>query len=233
MSEEPYDPVPAEQRSKPPAGYTYPPDYVPADLDDWYPVHKDTGEPLPTALSGYRRLGGYYVPMRPKEKRNNLSALHQGTIVPKGFKPSIEKPVPSIRCTEIKEDGDRCGRWTVRGGLKCQVHSTNAEKATAAKKVELARLKLVGLADDAVEVLKDLVKPGTNDAIRLKAATEILDRAGVKGATDIKIEVEHRVDAGEVIRQRLEKMRANSVIEVASEIVVEDDDDLDGGEQDD
>jgi len=72
--------------------------------------------------------------------------------------------------------------------------------------VEAARLKILGLADEAVDVLDDLIKPGTNDAIRLKAAQDILDRAGLKGAIDVNVEVEHKVNPAEIVSQRLKKL---------------------------
>lgn len=229
MNTEVWNPVTAEQRSLPPAGFVYPENYVPADLDDWYPVHTDTGDPLPTALSGHRRLGGEYIAQTPPELRHAHSAAAQDSIVPKGFKATIEKPLPVIRCIQIKEDGERCGRWSRRGGTKCIIHENKRSKAMAAEKVQQARLRLVGMADDAIDVLHDLIAVGTNDAIRLKAATEILDRANIKGSTDINIEVEHKVDAGAELRQRLEKMRQNSAIDVGEIVIV----DEPGGENDD
>jgi ABC-type ATPase with predicted acetyltransferase domain len=64
----------------------------------------------------------------------------------------------------------------------------------------------MGMADDAVEVLYDLVQPGVSDQIRLNAAKEILNRSGLNEA--IKVEVEHStVSQAEEIHKKLAVMR--------------------------
>lgn len=80
----------------------------------------------------------------------------------------------------------------------------------AAAVVEAARLKLLGLSEEAVDVLDDLIKPGTPDAVRLKAAQDILDRAGLKGAVDVTLTVDHKVDAGSLIAERLDRIAGKS-----------------------
>lgn len=97
----------------------------------------------------------------------------------------------------------------------------------AAAVVEAARLKLLGLSEEAVEVLEDLVKPGTPDAIRLKAAQDILDRAGLKGAIDVSLTVEHTVDAASLISEKLDRIAGKPTEDEDEDIVdaeVEDDD---------
>jgi phage-related minor tail protein len=48
-----------------------------------------------------------------------------------------------------------------------------------------------GETPEAFQVLKDLMKPGVAEGIRLKAATEMLDRAGLKAGQEIAVTVEH------------------------------------------
>jgi hypothetical protein len=214
----------------PPEGFVYPDEYVPASLDDWYPVHMVTGEPLSTPDSGHKRMGAEYIPKYPKGSRGFRSPESMDSVIPLGWKPTLATPVPPIRCMHVKADGARCGRWSIRGGTKCQVHSGPAAKRRAAEKVEIARLRLADMSDDAIDVLRDLIAPGTNDAIRLKAATEILDRAGVKGASDINIEVEHKFNASEELLSKLAKIRENKkqeAIEIEAEVIVEVEEDED------
>lgn len=65
----------------------------------------------------------------------------------------------------------------------------------------------MGLADDAVEVLSDLIQPGTPDAIRLKAAENVLNRTGIKEALEFKVEMNTNASPSEGILKTLNIMR--------------------------
>lgn len=56
--------------------------------------------------------------------------------------------------------------------------------------VERARRKLMQSAPYAVDVLEELMESADVEQVRLKASTEILDRAGVRGGMDIGLDVE-------------------------------------------
>jgi hypothetical protein len=56
--------------------------------------------------------------------------------------------------------------------------------------VERARRKLIQAAPFAVDVLEDLMENAESEPVRLKASTEILDRAGVRGGTELSVDVE-------------------------------------------
>lgn len=178
--------------------------------DAWFRGELDEAD-LPTGAVSFNKQGakiifGKYHPKIGSDVSRGIKRTPEalGGVSPR-FTPTIEKPIPSVRCVTIKKDGDRCGRWSIRGAAYCLVHGgklPNVKKAAAAV-VDAARMRLIGLTDDAVDVLEDLTRPGTADAIRLKAATEILDRAGVKGALDINIEVEHKIDASVTIAEKL------------------------------
>jgi hypothetical protein len=68
-------------------------------------------------------------------------------------------------------------------------------------------MRIFGLADEAVDVLEDLIQPGTNEAIRLKAAELVLNRAGLKDAMEITVEVKESSNLAEDITKRLAIMR--------------------------
>jgi hypothetical protein len=144
------------------------------------------------------------------------SAKQQDSIVPKGWVPTKDAPVPVVRCVEIKKDGERCGRWSVRGLTKCASHLRGAHKnfENVADRVQAtldsARMRLLDDADLAVDTLEALMQPGTAEAIRLKSATEILDRVGIKGGIDINVEVTDSRDPAESIRTRLERLATST-----------------------
>jgi hypothetical protein len=142
----------------------------------------------------------------------NNSALEQDSIIPKGWKPTVDKPLPVVRCTGTvrngAREGERCGRWSISGHDKCMVHGGQlpSVQEAAAKKVEAAKLRLIADADLAIDTLFELIKPGTADQVRLGASKEILDRAGIKGAVDMNINVNHTSTAAEDIQKKLAVM---------------------------
>lgn len=127
--------------------------------------------------------------------------------VPEGSK---KQPAPMPhRCRQIKSDGIRCLLWASGrpkdDGL-CRVHLGTVRKPGA--DVERARLKLAQSAPFAVDVLEDLMENAESEPVKLKAATEILDRAGVKGGFefDVNVEVTDARPAAQVIAERLQKL---------------------------
>lgn len=51
-----------------------------------------------------------------------------------------------------------------------------ALRAAESAVIDAAGRRLLGLVDDAIDAIGDLLKPGVADAIRLRAAGEVLDR---------------------------------------------------------
>lgn len=133
--------------------------------------------------------------------------------VPVAWRPTVAEPVPVVRCTVIKKDGDRCRRWSLRGATVCVVHGGQLppvrEKAEAI--VESARMRLVQNTDKAVDVLEELMQPGTSENVRLKAATEVLDRSGVRGGYEVDTKTEITVSPSEELASRLTQLRRRSV----------------------
>lgn len=139
------------------------------------------------------------------------SPAEQGLEVPMGWKPTAAEPVPVVRCQGIASTtGERCKRWSLRGTTVCRKHGAQfpnvREHADAV--VESARLQILGMADDAVDVLADLIKTGVRDDIRLKAAESILNRAGIKDAMEVKVEVTQNTSAADEIQKKLAVMSA-------------------------
>lgn len=138
------------------------------------------------------------------------SAAEQGLEIPMGWKPTVAEPVPVVRCTSNSSTtGERCKRWSIRGTTVCQTHGGRLPNVIEHSQavVESARLRLFGLAEDAVDAVADLVQVGTSDAIRLKAAEMILNRTGLKDAMEIQVEVKETANLSEEINKRLAIMR--------------------------
>ena len=178
-------------------------------MDNWIPDLPGFEQPEPPPLDDEA----------PREVRalnaGNNSAREQESNIPKGWKPTLDKPLPVVRCTGTIRNGDRagerCGRWSIMGHDKCMVHGghlPNVQKA-AQTKVEAAKLRLIEDADLAVDTLFELLKPGTADNVKLGAAKEILDRAGVKGAIDVNVEVKHSNPSDDILK-KLAIMRERS-----------------------
>ena len=86
----------------------------------------------------------------------------------------------------------------------CRSHGAQlpAVQHAAARAVEDARLRLLLATEDAVVVLETLMDEGQSEAVRLRAAVEILDRAGIRGGVEIRPLPVHESPA-EVLQQRL------------------------------
>ena len=138
------------------------------------------------------------------------SAAEQGTVIPMGWKPTASEPVAVIRCTgTASTTGEQCKRWSLRGTNVCTKHGGQlpSVREHAEAVVESARMRLMGMADDAVDGLEDLIAIGTAPQIRLAAIKEVLDRSGVKGGPDLSVEVTHSVSYKDEIFNRLKEIK--------------------------
>lgn len=154
------------------------------------------------------------------------SAAQQDSNIPLGWKPTVAKPVPVVKCMATTSSGEPCTRWSIMGATVCIKHGAqlpNVQKA-AQERVTTARLQLMGASGDAFEVLEELLRPGVPEGIRLKAATEILDRAGLKAGMEVAVTVEHVGSPLDDIMSALESISGNKPEEVIedAEIVSED-----------
>lgn len=117
------------------------------------------------------------------------------------------------RCIRVKSDGVRCMLWSsgrIKDGGLCRMHLKSARKP--GEDVERARRKLMQSAPYAVDVLEELMESADVEQVRLKASTEILDRAGVRGGMDIGLDVEV-TDArtpAQIVAERLARLSAGA-----------------------
>jgi hypothetical protein len=117
------------------------------------------------------------------------------------------------RCQAIKDDGIRCQLWT-SGRLQddglCRVHLRSV-KHRPGDDIERARAKLTQAAPYAVDVLEDMMSNAESEPVKLKAATEILDRAGIRGGVELDTNVNIDVrPAASVIAERLNRLAINA-----------------------
>jgi hypothetical protein len=119
------------------------------------------------------------------------------------------------RCRQVKDDAIRCMLWS-SGRLKddglCRVHLRHVKK-NPSDDIERARKKLLQAAPYAVDVLEDLMNSAVSEPVRLKASTEILDRAGVRGGIELdgNINVTDGRPAAEIISERLGRLAPGAI----------------------
>lgn len=138
-----------------------------------------------------------------------------------------EPNLPS-RCKAIKDDGVRCQLWT-GGRLQddglCRVHLGSLRNKPT-DSVERARQRLTQAAPAAVDVLEYLIENGESEPVKLKAATEILDRSGVRAGFDINTDVTVDVrPAASIIAERLARLSdgAKAIVQLNAAINPEQD----------
>jgi hypothetical protein len=157
--------------------------------------------------------------------------------IPVAYVKTAAEPVPVARCGVIaRSTGERCKRWGLRGTTKireledgtvevygtCVKHGARLPNVAdhAAAVVEAARLRLIGLSDEAIDIVHDLAVNSTADQVRLKAATELLDRAGVRGGVEVdfggNVEVTHET-AADRARRLLEQTASRLATKIETE----------------
>lgn len=120
------------------------------------------------------------------------------------------------RCRALKDDGLRCMLWSSGrpkdDGL-CRVHLRSVKKRPG-EDIERARQKLTQAAPYAVDMLEDLMTNATSEPVKLKASTEILDRAGIRGGQefDLTAKVVDGRPAAQIIAERLARLAPEAVI---------------------
>lgn len=117
------------------------------------------------------------------------------------------------QCTATTRAGAPCRRWALRGSSVCVVHGGHLPnvQAAAQRNVDSARDELLGLAGQAVEVIRaGLSDPDPNT--RRHYAREVLSRAvpPPRPGTQVTLEVEigsGEPSAGQIVRDRLDAKR--------------------------
>jgi hypothetical protein len=117
------------------------------------------------------------------------------------------------RCAAVKDDGIRCQLWTsgrIQDDGLCRVHLRSV-KHRPGDDIERARAKLTQAAPYAVDMLEDMMVNAESEPVKLKAATEILDRAGIRGGVELDTNVNIDVrPAASIIAERLNRLAVNA-----------------------
>jgi len=117
------------------------------------------------------------------------------------------------RCQAVKDDGIRCQLWTsgrMQDDGLCRIHLRSL-KHRPGDDIERARAKLTQAAPYAVDVLEDMMTNSESEPVKLKAATEILDSAGIRGGVELDTNVNIDVrPAASVIAERLNRLAINA-----------------------
>lgn len=132
--------------------------------------------------------------------------------------PKSDRRAPAAlphRCTVVKSDGIRCMLWSsgrLKDGGLCRIHLRHARKS--GEDLERARRKLMQSAPYAVDVLEELMESATSEPVRLKASTEILDRAGVRGGMDIGLDVDVKDSRSpaQIVAERLARLAEGATV---------------------
>lgn len=99
-------------------------------------------------------------------------------------------PPPERRCNAIIGNlewaGNRCVKYAVRGANVCGSHGGSLPEV---KRAAQQRLAMAADRASAQLIHIALTKRGVADKDRIKALTEILDRAGVQGKQTIEVEI--------------------------------------------
>ena len=144
--------------------------------------------------------------------------------------PATDKRQPSPmphRCSVVKFDGIRCMLWgsgRLQDDSMCRVHLRTIKRKSS-DDIEAARAKLMQAAPYAVDKLEELMQFAESEPVMLKAATEILDRAGVRGGIEIDTSIQMDLrPAADVIAERLARITAGAVATAArlNELIQED-----------
>lgn len=134
---------------------------------------------------------------------------------------SPEQPIAPIRCVTVHKDGTRCEYAAIPGANRCLKHG--AEETESHKVVEAARKRLQGLTHTAIETFDDVMRNSINDSARIKAASEVLNRVGVKETTEINVQIEDKSEARKAVLDRINNLRLEDTEDIEDAEVVEDD----------
>lgn len=119
-------------------------------------------------------------------------------------------PMGQRRCGARRRDGQQCGQPAMSGATVCRMHGGKAPQVQRA-----ARLRLIDLIDPAIATLaREMTNQDARPGDRIKAAAEVLDRAGVPRNVEVSSE-----DARNLLEQRLLQMLADRRAEQTGSVV--------------
>jgi len=88
-----------------------------------------------------------------------------------------------------KRSGKPCERWSMAGQTVCMMHGGKSKQALgkAEERVQLAELRIRGLAPRAVAELEALVTGADSEQARLQAANSLVDRSVGRATERIQV----------------------------------------------
>lgn len=114
------------------------------------------------------------------------------------------------RCSARRKSGEPCRNYAIRGANVCRMHGGGAPQVRAA-----AQVRILMAADRAAAQLVVLMYDQTAPhSVRLAAARDLLDRAGLGARTGVDVEV--AVTGGMTL---LERNLADVIIEYGDDVV--------------
>lgn len=112
-----------------------------------------------------------------------------------------------FNCLYRDRTGMMCGREVVPGVDRCVKHGGALVEPEVRRNILLsAYANIVEGSQKAVDALLDVVENGRSEMARVQAAKELLDRAGLTADTTINVKISAEIDAGSILRERLESM---------------------------
>jgi len=151
----------------------------------------------------------YWVEMRLRKWREDEAA---------GIPESDRRRFPT-RCVQLRTDNTRCWLWVNKPdeSPRCSKHLGITSEAVE-RNPAYARMRVLEASTDAVDNLVYLMHYADGEAVRLKASTEILDRAGVSGKTDVDINLNvSQADPSEALAERLRDLAKRNAAAVTQE----------------
>ncbi len=91
-------------------------------------------------------------------------------------------PRPERRCRAHKKNGDQCKNAAIKGSTVCRFHGGAAKHVKAA-----ARARLENAADLMAQQLLGIALTADNEAVKLAAIRDALDRSGITKPTEIVV----------------------------------------------
>lgn len=142
--------------------------------------------------------------------------LDGATVHPVRIRPSGRPEMSERGCQETLRSGRQCTYPALEDSLFCGYHHSIAKADPThdviryrEQMMDHARIELLRMSPKAAETIEQILDSDTVPAqVKLKAATEVWDRIGIRGGMDLDINAEVHTDPAEDIRKRLEAMGA-------------------------
>ena len=129
---------------------------------------------------------------------------------------TLDHPQWKQQCVRIRKNGERCLRYAIRGSTVCYSHGGAAPltRQKAIERIEEAKNSVLHLVDPALLRLEEMLYSDRH-GVALRAALEILDRAGLATTKQSQHEITYRMFGESELDRRIDalltEMRARDV----------------------